>query len=277
MKSHLVRLFAQVASLLCFAGLTAFADTGLMTYKAKIDTPVFSAASANSETIGQIDAGQEISTKATDPSEKFIPITVMVNGAKTRAFVLASSFSPVQTAPKTPEAAATTPSAATATQVASNPVAPSRITADERAVLDQGRVTDGQWVAGGLVGTFVGFGIGQAIEGDYAQKGWIFTIGDVAGMGMLMAGVFDSTADCSGADCQVSPWVWVGLGTLTVFRLWEAIDAWVYPAGHNTQYDAISARLHGQAYERKFYVFPIAMADSPIHPASYGMGVQFRF
>ncbi len=45
------------------------------------------------------------------------------------------------------------------------------------------------YIAGGVVGTVVGLGIGQAINGNYANTGWIFTAFEgVLGVGMMVTG-----------------------------------------------------------------------------------------
>ena len=45
------------------------------------------------------------------------------------------------------------------------------------------------YIAGGVVGTVVGLGIGQAINGNYANTGWIFTAFEGAlGVGMMVTG-----------------------------------------------------------------------------------------
>lgn len=111
------------------------------------------------------------------------------------------------------------------------------------------------YILGGVLGTTVGFGIGHAVQGRYKQKGWLFTVLQVASLGLIIYGLSDcesSSADdessgdddvfddlvqlprtkrpalaedsCPGAGAAI-----VGFGTLIGFHVWEIVDVWSKP------------------------------------------------
>jgi len=82
------------------------------------------------------------------------------------------------------------------------------------------------YIAGGIVGTIVGFGIGHAIQHRYNEMGWIFTISDTVSVGAIIAG------SLIGSPRPLGTFLWVsGVLLLVGFRVWQAIDLWVVPTG----------------------------------------------
>ena len=92
-------------------------------------------------------------------------------------------------------------------------------------------VATGKYITGGVIASTVGFGIGHGIQGRYAEKGWIFTASQVAGLGMAIAG-FSNCDDEKQADgstktkCSNNGLGFVGVGVLIGFHVWEIVDAW---------------------------------------------------
>jgi|GEM_PF-5927052 len=70
-----------------------------------------------------------------------------------------------------------------------------------------------------------GFGIGQAIQGRYGERGWIFTAGEV---GAIAFGVAIAVAACgdSRAQCQTEGIAIPLLIAYLPFRIWEVVDLW---------------------------------------------------
>src|SRR5690606_6489502 len=71
-----------------------------------------------------------------------------------------------------------------------------QVTPDEQELLERGFISQGQHVGGGLAAMFIGFGVGQAVQGRWSDKGWIFTIGE----GLAIAGLFYGVAHAVGCD-----------------------------------------------------------------------------
>ena len=98
-----------------------------------------------------------------------------------------------------------------------------------------GSIGTGRYIAGGVLSIYPGFGIGHAVQGRYLQKGWIFTVGEVAsayvvldGLGKcgLTAAIYNN-GTCSGTENIVA-----GVAVFLGFKIWEIIDAW---SGSNHQ------------------------------------------
>src|SRR5215813_5168447 len=72
--------------------------------------------------------------------------------------------------------------------------------AQERELLEHGEITDGQKTGGGAAALFVGFGVGQAIQGRWLERGWIFTAGDLVATALTVAGpIVAFSYDCNAA------------------------------------------------------------------------------
>jgi hypothetical protein len=99
---------------------------------------------------------------------------------------------------------------------------------------DEG-IDRGHYIAGGVLGSTIGLGIGHAVNGHYAKTGWIFSLGEGAALGAFIGGL--ATGDTfyengeeklklsTGAQVAV---VAGGLAYLG-FKIWEIIDVWTRP------------------------------------------------
>ncbi|WP_413293191.1 hypothetical protein ACLSU7_17535 [Bdellovibrio sp. HCB185ZH] len=92
-------------------------------------------------------------------------------------------------------------------------------------------VATGKYVTGGVLASTLGFGIGHGVQGRYADKGWIFTATESAGLAMLIAGAntCKEETDAYGykeTKCSNGGLAVVGLGVLLGFHVWEIVDAW---------------------------------------------------
>ncbi len=85
-----------------------------------------------------------------------------------------------------------------------------------------------RWLAGGIVGTVVGLGIGHGIEGRYMDKGLIFTISESLSILLIIIGA--AVPMPRGASI---PLIVVGALGLTGFKIWEIVDIWTGPMPSN--------------------------------------------
>ena len=107
----------------------------------------------------------------------------------------------------------------------------------------------GRYVAGGLVGSTLGLGIGHAIAGQYRNMGLFFTISEVVSLVVVGAGVgiggkavfnigrgtgiTDAASGLSnvGAVLAGASMALTGVVLYGIFHLWELFDIWIRPAG----------------------------------------------
>jgi hypothetical protein len=99
-------------------------------------------------------------------------------------------------------------------------------------------ISSGSYYAGGAVGTLIGYGIGHAIQGRYKEMGWIFTVGEGAGLIVLSGGLAwmvnsvpentkwknSKLSDSSKGSIALAA---IGTAVLVGFRIWEIVDVWL--------------------------------------------------
>lgn len=128
---------------------------------------------------------------------------------------------------------------------------PTQLTPEEHELLLDGEISDGERIGGGVAELFVGFGVGQAIQGRWGDTGWIFTLGETASFVAMMAGALRVADDCTdnlgaSTDCDHSdgaPMLVVGLVGFAVFRVWGVVDAFTGPTAHNRRVRALKWRM----------------------------------
>ncbi len=132
-----------------------------------------------------------------------------------------------------------------------------QLTPEEADILDRGPINDGAHIGGGLISLFFGFGIGQAVQGRYGDTGWIFTVGELGSLTLMIYGMSQLFNDCYdyGYDrsCNNNTGgtsLIIGALALTGFRIWEVVDAFAAPASHNRRYKDIQMRVNGYAPPR---------------------------
>lgn len=112
------------------------------------------------------------------------------------------------------------------------------LTENDKKVMEVGEISTARYVTGGILGTYpIGFGVGHAIQGRWTQGGWIFTAGEVGAVAMIVAGlsscIDNSFDECSGGESSL---IVMGALGFVGLRIWEIIDVWAVPPGHNKKY-----------------------------------------
>ncbi len=157
--------------------------------------------------------------------------------------------------------------------------APVQLTPHEHELLQKGEITDGQHIAGAAASIFVGFGIGQAVQGRYGETGWIFTVGEIASITALFVGVaqaFDGcgfedsgTCDNGGEELIIG-----GLIGLFAFRIWEVVDAFGGPPKHNRKVRELKMRL---GIPQPMYTHRIVPFVNRTRDSGATAGIRFHF
>jgi hypothetical protein len=99
----------------------------------------------------------------------------------------------------------------------------------------------GRFVAGGVVGSVFGLGIGHMVQGNWVSKGWKFTFGEALAYGLILGGSIDtasaryssststrysSSTASTRTSSQSSTMVLSGILLYGGLRVWEIIDLW---------------------------------------------------
>lgn len=127
-------------------------------------------------------------------------------------------------------------------------------TEDDKSILDRGEISNDTQLVSGLVGTFVGFGLGQAVQHRYWPTGALITVGEAASLGVLIAGAANCTNNSTlfnspnGSLCGKSDGL-ITAGALgyLAFRIWEILDVWIAPSVVNRHYWNVRDQTEGNA------------------------------
>ena len=142
------------------------------------------------------------------------------------------------------------------------PTRPAPLSQEDRLILDEGEISDGQWGGGVLASVALGFGTGQAVQGRWHDTGWIFTLGETVSIVAFVVALPSAFSECF--DCGPSHQhdqdraADVLIGSLIVFaglHIWEVGDAAIGPSVHNQRYREVRAR-HPELYTVMPYVVP---------------------
>lgn len=139
---------------------------------------------------------------------------------------------------------------------------------EDAALLRKGEMGIPRYLAGGLLGSAYGVGLGHLVQGRWLEQGWMFTGGEVGGIALAIYGMeqcaeAERTAALEGrrTRCSMAPIV-AGFAAFVGFRVWEIIDVWATPMRQNARI----RRLRGL----QFYAAPTGSRS-----ATAGLGFHF--
>lgn len=139
------------------------------------------------------------------------------------------------------------------------------LTPEELELLHRGEISDGEHIAGGALALFFGFGVGQAVQGRWSDTGWVFTLGETASIAAVIAGAvaiaddcFDVDQNCDDANDSAGTGLLVaGIIGISVFRIWEIVDAFAGPSSHNARVRELRMRVGApQPYYGPYFAPP---------------------
>jgi hypothetical protein len=155
------------------------------------------------------------------------------------------------------------------------PQQPVGLTADEQRILARGEIAAGEHAGGAVLSFFIGFGTGQAVQGRWAEKGWIFTVGELASFAAMLFSLTSTAENCNDGYCDddnMGLFV-VGMFGYAGFRVWGFVDSIAGPASHNRRLREIQMRM---GYPRPYY--SVAPFVAPTRDGGGGVaGVTLRF
>jgi len=153
------------------------------------------------------------------------------------------------------------------------------LTAEELRILEDGPVSDGAHVVGAGAALFVGFGTGQAIQGRWLERGWIFTVGEIGSYILILSSIprFGGGNDVCDSDCDDDEdsgeqRLWFGVIGWLGFRIWGFADSISGPLEKNRRYRKVRAKV-GYPYGTYAapYIVPAARGDG----ATAGVTIRF--
>jgi len=103
------------------------------------------------------------------------------------------------------------------------PPPPPRYYLNDIATQPPGTISTGRYVAGGVVGSLWGLGIGHAINGTWLKTGWIFTALEPA---MIVSAIMLS-------DTDYYRWSFALVGATFITHVFEMVDLWARPNVYN--------------------------------------------
>ena len=140
-------------------------------------------------------------------------------------------------------------------------------TEDEAEMMRAGYIEPMRAGIGGVVAIFVGFGLGQAVEGRWHDTGWIFSLGEGASIAAIIGGAIGLvTPSCNGDTCldnnnnnhdaTAAAFLVGGVLAYTGLHIWEIVDAFVGPASYNEQVHALRRRYGYPDYRPYAHITP---------------------
>lgn len=91
-------------------------------------------------------------------------------------------------------------------------------------------ISSGSYIAGGVVGSIIGLGIGHGIQGRYLPKGLMFTLAEGAGIGLAIAGysALNRGVERLSFDQAKSGYIMyiAGISIFAGFRIAEIVSVW---------------------------------------------------
>lgn len=137
----------------------------------------------------------------------------------------------------------------------------------ERSVLMRGPISEGSWILGGILGTWMGFGMGHLAQGRFGDSGVVFAGGEIGAivlMAVAIPNAFEQQVRCNENGCFVQQnqrdmWQGVAIGAGVAFlalRIWEIYDVWAGPSQWNDAYRRARDRAGPGPLQFSFSVVP---------------------
>ncbi|MBN21847.1 MAG: hypothetical protein CL678_11255 [Bdellovibrionaceae bacterium] len=114
---------------------------------------------------------------------------------------------------------------------------------EDQGILKMGLVEPTEWIIGGALGTFVGFGLGHAVQGTYeSSSAYIYTIGELVSLGLVVAGIPGAilkSVNKSDSEKQNFGLITIGAIAFAGFRFVEMVQVWFAPVSHNDRFEEL--------------------------------------
>jgi hypothetical protein len=154
---------------------------------------------------------------------------------------------------------------------------------EDQRLLKIGEVSTPEHIIGGLLGMYPGFGVGHAFQDRWTDRGYIFTIGEVGSLGILMLGVASCLGDAFSdsidgkeeSDCN-NAFVVIGSVGFLGFKIWEVADVWFDPPGHNRKFRKLRHQINNHP-PKKSEIQSLNLVPFLNRNMGSGINLQYRF
>lgn len=161
-----------------------------------------------------------------------------------------------------------------------------KLTEKDRETLEIGQISDTRYIIGGILGTYpIGLGLGHAVQNRWSEQGWKFTAGELGSIGLVLAGALgcaddtiESTVDSGEPECSDLEGALIVTGVISYigFRIWEIVDVWAMPPGHNRKVKDLKDYINKAptpAVKSSLYLVPV------VNPkiGGQGLGLTYTF
>lgn len=136
---------------------------------------------------------------------------------------------------------------------------------EDQRILQRGEIDQGRYIAGGVVGTIAGFGIGHAIQGRYRDGGWVFTVAEGVSMGIYTVGLISMLGDSinnNKSSSSGSGLIVAGAIGYLGFHIWEIVDLWVEPGKINARYHQLRRERGSQSSSTNWHLYPTLVGEA---------------
>ncbi len=109
----------------------------------------------------------------------------------------------------------------------------------ERALLERGELSSARHIGGSVAAYLAGFGVGHLIQGRWRERGWWFTVGELAAASMFFVASVESDLDTTTTNVLGV----TGIVGIVGLRVGATLDAALVPRGRNRRVRALRRRL----------------------------------
>jgi len=135
---------------------------------------------------------------------------------------------------------------------------PSTLSESERDLLMKGEFSSREIFQSGLLGTFVGIGMGHLAQRRWREGGWVYAVGEGGAVGVVAAALQEGDTDAA---------IYAAYA-LAGIRAVQILDVWIYPNVHNARV----RRLRERIAEHDLYMHVLPDGDGGVM-----LGLSLRF
>jgi hypothetical protein len=155
------------------------------------------------------------------------------------------------------------------------------LTEKDRDTIEIGEISNASYIVGGILGTYpIGFGIGHAIQGRWYEQGQIFTWGELGSLAVAVSGAVGCINESTDGDdkwgCSdlESGLMIAGVAGYIGFRIWEIVDVWVAPLGHNSKFRSLQKYINTTKSRDEI---KSSLDLVPLYSPKMGQGLGLKF